>query len=441
VTEDAVGLSLLGRVLRRRWRLLLGFALAGALVGVGASVLFSPGYETSASVLLQGPRSADELQTEARVASSSVVLDRTAASLGWGMTGRELADSVGTSVADGNIIAITAVADTPERAQQLADRTAQEFVAYSTQLLGGTEDATARVSQEQQDALRQQVSQTMRRISDLHASAGRGDTIDSVGVRTGLESLRTALAQAMTKLDEIDAAASQAKMVVMGPAQRPTGPAAPTMVHFAGGGAAAFLLLGLFGHLLATRGDKRLRDEAEIVAALGSTVLGAVDVPDEPDDRARPSGPRRLIGLGDRDQPWHAPDLPAPSDEASLDVRYRRVLSRLPEHGRVLAVVPGEDPAARRAADRLVGTAENGPVSVRAVEVSAERPVVPDGTGGVLVLVTAGTRTAWELVGIAGACADAGQEVLGVVVVHRTRPIDPVPRPEVPLDGVMAGSP
>ncbi|MCT2585738.1 YveK family protein [Actinophytocola gossypii] len=438
MNEDALGLSLLGRVFRRRWRLLLVVTAAGALVGVGASLLFSPGYETSASVLLQGPRATDELRTEAQVASSSVVLDRTAASLGWGLTGRELADSVTTSVADGNIIEITAVADTAERAQQLADRTAQEFVAYSSQLLGGTEDATARVSQEQQDALRQQVSQTMQRISDLHAAAGRGDTIDSVGVRTGLESLRTALAQAMTKLDEIDAAASQAKMVVMGPAQRPTAPAAPTMVHFAGGGAAAFLLVGLFGHLLASRGDKRLRAESEIVSALGGTALGTVDVPDEPGDHAPVTGPRRLLGLGDRDRPWHAPDPPAPPDEAGLDVRYRRVLSRLPRR-EVLAVVPGDDPSARRAAARLAG---NG--SVRAVEVSAERPVVPDGSGGVLVLVTAGTRTAWELVGIAGACADAGQDVLGVVVVHRTRPLDPTdpdPRPEVPIDGALAGSP
>jgi len=225
----------------------------------------------------------------------------------------------------------------------------------------------------------------------------------------------------------------------MGPAQRPTGPAAPTMVHFVGGGAAAFLLLGLFGHLFATRADKRLRDEAEIVSALGSTVLGTVDVPDEPADRVPATGLRRLVGLGDRDQPWYAPDPPAPSDETGLDVRYRRVLSRLPVHGDVLAVVPGDDPAARRAADRLARTV--GPASVCAVEVSAERPVVPDGTGGVLVLVSAGTRTAWELVGLAGACTDAGQDVLGVVVVHRTRPLDPVPRPEVPLDGVMAGSP
>ncbi|MDQ3786432.1 MAG: exopolysaccharide biosynthesis protein, partial [Actinomycetota bacterium] len=199
-------------------------AVLGAVVGAGASFVFSPGYETSASVLLQGPRDPDELMTEAQVAHSSVVLDRTAAALRWGVSGTELADDVTAAVADGNIIEIAAVADTPERAQQLADRVAQEYVTFSTQLMANSADPSAQVSQEQQESLRQQIIETNQMISDLHNSAGQGQTIDSVGVRTGLESLRSALAQAVAKLDELESVSSSSKIVVMGPAERPLGP-------------------------------------------------------------------------------------------------------------------------------------------------------------------------------------------------------------------------
>lgn len=51
MNEDTVRLTMIGLLLRKRWRLLLVFAAAGAVIGLGASVLFSPGYETSANVL------------------------------------------------------------------------------------------------------------------------------------------------------------------------------------------------------------------------------------------------------------------------------------------------------------------------------------------------------------------------------------------------------
>jgi capsular polysaccharide biosynthesis protein len=428
VNDDTARLAVVWHVLRQRWRLLIVIAALGALVGAGASLVFSPGYETSTSVLLQGPRDPDELLTEAQVAKSSVVLDRAAGALKWGVSGADLAKSVSAAVADGNIIDITATANTPERAQQLADRVAQEYVTFSTQLLATTADASAQVSQEQQQTLRQQIIETNQRISDLHNAAGQGQTIDSVGVRTELEQLRTALSQATSKLDELDTASGQAKMVVMGPAERPNGQAAPTMVEFVAGGAALFFLLGLFGHLFAARADKRLRDEAGIVSALGSGVLGGLDAP-LVSSAAEVKGlvPRvKLFFLGDR--PWHVAALPPPADETGLTIRYRRVLSRLREHlppgpGRVLVIVADDDPAAKATAERLAEFAKEDRLELAVWEVDATRPTVPDEpVPGVLAVVTAGTRTGWELVGMAESCADAGHEVLGVVVTHLTQP-------------------
>ena len=444
VNDDTARLSIVWHVLRQRWRLLLVIAAVGALVGAGASIVFSPGYETSTSVLLQGPRDPAQLTTEAQVAMSSVVLDRAAGALKWGVSGADLADQVTAAVADGNIIEVTAKADSPERAQQLADRVAQEYVTFSTQLMSTTADASAQVSQEQQQTLKQQIIETNQRISDLHNAAGQGQTIDSVGVRTELEQLRTALSQATAKLDELDTAAGTAKMVVMGPAERPAGPAAPTMTHFVAGGAVLFLLLGLFGHLFAARADKRLRDEAGIASALGTKdVLGGIDVPEVPE--SGPPEPKGLVQKVRRfllgDEPWHVAALPDAPDEAGLEIRYRRVLSRLREQlpsgpGRVLVAVCKDDPFARRAADRLGEFAEETRLSVSVWEVDATRPTVPDQpVPGVLVVVTTGTRTGWELVGITEACADAGHEVLGVVVTHPTKQAEREQQPQPELVG------
>jgi capsular polysaccharide biosynthesis protein len=429
VNDDTARLSVVWHVLRQRWRLLIVIAALGSLVGYGASLVFSPGYETSSSVVLQGARDPNELLTEAQVAQSTVVLDRAAGALRWGVSGTDLAPRVTAAVADGNIIEITAVAETPERAQQLADRVAQEYVTFTTQLLSTNSDAAAQVSQEQQQSLRQQIIDTNQKISELHNSAGQGQTIDSVGVRTELEQLRTALSQAVSKLDEMVTASGQAKMVVMGPAERPLGPAAPTMVQFVGGGAIAFFLAGLFGHLFAARTDKRLRDEPAIVSALGTSALGGVDVPAVPAAPASGfTGRLRTAFLGDR--PWHVAALPPPLDEPGLEIRYQRVLSRLRGHlptgpGRVLTVVAADDPEARAAAERLGEFAAEQRLTLAVWEVDAARPTVPDeAVPGVVAVVTAGTRTGWELVGIAEACADAGHEVLGVVVTHPTRPAE-----------------
>jgi capsular polysaccharide biosynthesis protein len=443
VNDDQARLSVVWQVLRLRWRLLIVIAVVGAFVGAGASLVFSPGYETSTSVVLQGARDPDELLTEAQVAQSSVVLDRAAGALKWGVSGADLVEHVTAAVAEGNIIEISATADTPERAQKLADRVAQEYVTFSTQLLSTTTDASAQVSQEQQQTLRQQIIETNQKISDLHNSAGEGQTIDSVGVRTELEQLRTALSQAVAKLDELDTASGQAKMVVMGPAERPLGPASPTMAELVGGGALLFLLVGVFWHLFAARSDRRVRDETEIASALGAGILGGVEVPASPCEAATGFQARlRTFFLGDR--PWHLAALPPAVDDAGLSIRYRRVLSRLREQlptgpGRLLAVVAADDPEARVVAARLAEFADEVRLTLAVREVDPARPTVPDeAVPGVVAIVTAGSRNGWELVGIAEACADAGHDVLGVVVTHRTEPAADEPQPE--REPVLAGA-
>ena len=93
MSDDTIRLVTIGRIIRRRWRVLALYALVGALVGYGASALFPPRYTTSASVLLPGTWEERGLLTQTEVATSSTVVDRAAATLGWtGVSGSDLRD-------------------------------------------------------------------------------------------------------------------------------------------------------------------------------------------------------------------------------------------------------------------------------------------------------------------------------------------------------------
>lgn len=429
MSDDTIRLVTIGRILRRRWRLLAVLTVVGALVGYGSSLLFPPQYTTSASVLLPGAWQERELLTQTEIATSSVVIDRAAAALGWsGVGGNELRDKVSAAASDGNIIKISGTADTPERAQQLSDQVARQFVTFAARISGDSTDPEAA----QPEALRQLVAQASRRITDLADTAAPGQSVENVQTRTELVKLRTALQDAVKKLDQVDPAATKAvNLVVMGPAARPTGEAPPTKTQLVAGGAALALLLGVIGHLTAARMSRRLRTETEIAAALGSVLLGTVDVPGERlAHRSEGLGPRarirRLLGIDVR---WDQPAPRAPGDEAGRQIRYRRVCDRLrdrlPHPRPLLVVVPDGDEMAGRAAGQLVAEAGGDPL-LRVVEVSVSRPLVPDrdGESGALVVLSAGSWTAPELVGIAEACADAGHEVAGAIVagVVRARP-------------------
>ncbi|WP_392896983.1 Wzz/FepE/Etk N-terminal domain-containing protein [Streptomyces sp. LN699] len=426
MSDDTIRLVTMGRIIRRRRRLLTLLVVVGALVGYGTSLLFPPQYTTSASVLLPGAWQERELLTQAEIATSSVVLDRAAATLGWTeVSGSELRDRVSATTADGNIITISGTSDTPERAQRLSDEVARQFVTFATRIAGAGADPEAAARPE---ALRQMVMQTSRRITELADAADPGKSVESVQTRTELAKLRTALQEAVKKLEQADPAADKATMVVMGPSARPTGEAPPTRVQLVGGGALLFFLLAVIGHLATARMSRRLRTEAEIAAALGSTLLGTVDVPgDRLVHRSEGRGPRAVIRrLLDLDVRWDVPALRASGDEAGRRVRYRRVCARLRERlplpRPLLVIVPEGDETALGAAGQLVVEAEGEP-PLRVVEVSVSRPLVPerDDESGAVVVLSAGHWTAAELADIAGACADARQEVVGVVLAGMVR--------------------
>ncbi|MFF8507275.1 polysaccharide biosynthesis protein [Streptomyces sp. NPDC015492] len=434
MSEDTIRLATIGRIIRRRGRFLTLLAVVGALVGYGTSLLLPPRYTTSASVLLPGAWEERELLTQAEIATSSVVVDRAATTLGWaGVDGAELRDRVTAEAADGNIITISGTADTPERAQRLSDTVADQFVVFAAQITGAHTDPAAAKRPEE---LRQLVTRTTRRIDELADEAGPGKSVESVQTRTELSKLRTALQEAVDKLEQAGPAKERPDMVVMGPAARPAGEAPPTRVQLVVAGALLFVLLAVVCHLAAARVGRRLRTGADVTAALGSPLLGSVDVAGGRSADRSGGGARalfrRLLGIDVR---WDVPSPGASGDEESRRIRYRRVGARLRDRvpsGRLLVVVPEGDETARRAAEQLVAEAGSDPAAdaghpeglvLHVVDVPVSRPMVADrGTeSGALLVVGAGSWTAGELTGIAEACADAGHEVIGTVLAGTVR--------------------
>jgi hypothetical protein len=464
--------------------------------------VLNPGYESTSKILLQGPREEEELLGEVQIATTLVVLDQVAAELPWGTTGRQLQGAVSAAVGDGNVITITGAASTPERAQLLTDRVAHQYIVFAGKIASDATNEAAAQLQQRRALVQEEIDEITPRIARLEDSPLLPQqTSAGIAARAELDQLRARLTQAEAELDEIGDAAREAEaeatntrggLIVIEPPVAGT-VAAPTIQQLAGGGALVFAALGAFALIAAARWDLRLTVPEQIGAALGSGVLAEVDVAVESHAKASAAAWRRGRRLRDllRDDARWFPPAGRPSDGWQADVRYTRLLSKLRDHAsnahlRVLVVIADDDLRARLAVVRLAAVAaadqtpvmvltdddelaelvragadaEGAPVTVassglpapedlvvlRVVAASAARPVVPhcDGVTGAMVALAVGSRTAWELVALAGACADAGHPVIGAVVVWPVRATS-VERPDASTSApstaeAMAGS-
>lgn len=414
MTDEVVRLPVIWQLLRKRWRLLIAVTAAGTLAGAAASYALSPGYESTSQVLFRSDLEESAIDVQAQLVTSSTVLDRVAVTLGWDATGADLRDDIAADGKDGGLIEITGAAATPQLAQELANQVATEYVDFTTSLIATTDGASAQLRAEQIEALRRQVEAANDRIDRLHGIAERDDqTLGTVRVRTQLESLRKDLSEAMSDLTEATAATGSEKPLILGPASLPTTKAAPTLAHLAVGGGGVGFLLGGFGLLLAARSDTRLRDTGEIGAALGVPVTGTVAVTNTLTRQPR----------------WSRSQRSEPPLSLEMERRYLDVLNSLTtddEARKLLLVAATDDPVARRAVARLAMAAGKDESRCTVRRVAHINPAEPnleadDDSSAALLVLSAGSRTGWELLDIAMACVVAGHPLAGAVVARPTR--------------------
>ncbi|MGH3828875.1 MAG: hypothetical protein ACRDRS_00265 [Pseudonocardiaceae bacterium] len=484
MSDDVVRLSMVGQILRKRWRLMLVLATLGAVVGASASLLWPSAYESSSRVLVLGDPDKAEVLSEAQIAMSLVVLDRAAARLKWGVDGPALRDSVTAGVADGDVIEINVKANSPDRARQLAEAVTQQYIAFAGELMTKASSVSGEVLTLRRDSLQKQIASMNQRISELQGSVGLLDAANAQGAaaRAELQQLNGSQTAAAKELDDLDAsiasaqgqaAASGQDFSVIEPPLAPPAQLTPIRLQLVAGGVVLGAVLGAFALVAAHQTDRRLWRGPEIAAALGAPILGtvgacaeaAVTSPANGSSNGRDPGTRRpLLQRLLRDgAPWDVERITGHGDPSLDYLRYRRVLARLrgaPEDSvKILVIVVDDDVIASRAVDRLAIEAASHPTSINVdvsasadqdrstpaavlsvVPVSAVRPTIPDSpdVSGVLVVVTSGTRTAWELLAVAEACHDAGHPVAGVLMVlPRVAEDEDVDREQSPLSAAV----
>ena len=472
MNETSIDLALIWRLVRRRKATLLVLAVLGACVGAALSLVLSPGYVSTSKVLLQGSRNPNEVPGETQIATSLIVLDHAADDLGWGVTGSQLQSRVSAVITDGNVLEINGAAPTPEAAQQLTDKVTSEYVNFSSQIVSDAAKASSDSTAQARTTIQQKIDDANKRITEIQTSpAITSQGPDGEQARNDLQQQQRVVADATKQLDQLDSASESAALnaSLSGSSTRiiqlptlPTSHGSPTLVQLVLGGAAALALLGVLGHLIALRTDKRLRRAQDMAESFGAPVLGIVGAAAV--QAAKPSLLGRLLH---DDRRWAYRAVPVVDDGRGRDARYQRVLRRLQPSGRgaaeIVVVVPSDDQTALRALVDLAVAAAAGSLPVALVtedegwagevalvaesrgvgsgltagpavpepgsaftivvaRVVAAQPTVPDigTTNGVLLLVEVGTRTSWELAGIAGACVDAGHPLLGLVAVVPT---------------------
>lgn len=469
MNETPIGLALIGRLLRKRWVVFAVLAIVGACVGAASSFVLSPGYVSTSKVLLQGQRNPTEVPGETQIATSLIVLDHAAADLNLAVSGSDLASRVSAEIASGNVLVITGSGATPLAAQQLADKITEEYVGFSTQIIADATNASNAQTDKARAALQQKIDDANKRLTEIQSSpAVTAQGAEGDQARADMQQQQRIVGDATKQLGQIDAASETASLNqtlkganvrIIQMATLPTGQSAPTLWQLALAGAAAFVVLGILAHLIALRTDKRLRRAQDMATAAGAPMLAVVT------EARRGNAPSSLVRriLGD-DRRWAAEDLPA-EDVRGRDARFQRLLHRLPAGGGpavLLAVLPAGD---RLACDALVDLAvvaaagatpvavvtedeelreriaaeaenhglgsaltaaadmpETSALALVVAVVAADQPIVSttQASDGALLLTEAGTRTGWELAGIAGACGDAGQPLLGLVAVVPT---------------------
>ena len=418
MTEDAISLSAVARLLGRRWRLLVLAASVGAGLGGLVALAYSPSYYSGSKVLIQDEPDEARVISEAQIATSLAVLDRVAEILHWGKDGAALVRSVSATAMDGDILRIDVRAGSPSRARHLADLTTEQYLTYSTGLLTKTASASESVLLPQREVLRQQLDGIDARTAELRGQPDLRDSTSVAGAaaHAELQDLEGTRVRVLQQVAALEGQIAQAHALAVAGAQhfavldRPVEPAAASSLSRLGLTvriALGALILTAVVLVLRRQRDRRLYEAADIARAAGVALLGVVSV----------QAATRSPGPGGRGE-----------QESKLrELRYRRFLAKLttlssdaagePRAPVAMLLVAG-DALAERAAARVAELAGDD-VPLLVLPIGMPRPTVPDlsSTARVVLSVTVGTLTAGQLMDLAGACHDAGRLACGALVV------------------------
>ena len=280
---DQVDLRGYLRVLRRRWLLVTATTVLVAGVALGASLVETPLYRSSATVAVEPPVmtsepgglaiSDQEIETQLQVLMSQEVAARAADDLGLGLGAGALLGKVGAArVPDSRVIQVAAVDADPRRAADIAQAFAEAYLAERRA------DALDRVL-EASAALQDRTALVRERLAEVEAQITRsGQTTTLVEERRALDDQLSQLTAQLTVLDATDSFVRGGGEIIRS-AGVPGAPTSPQPVRSGALGLVAGLALGIALAFVRDRFDDAVRTDHDVTHALdGSPVLGHVPV-------------------------------------------------------------------------------------------------------------------------------------------------------------------
>lgn len=281
-TGEGVALSHYFRVLQRRWWVVL----LGALLGVWGALAYLwlvPQQVTatttlSVNIITNDPfnlaRSAAgllDLESEAQVASSSVVAQRAADALEGDITEQEMRQSLDvTGVSDTSILRISVTGSTEAQAQEAADAVASEYLTYRSEQAQARIDRNLTSARSRLESLREDLAAA----NEARAAAAE-DSQEFTQAETD-RSLVTleinTLLEEVASTQAIDTAAGS----VLNPATRNPVVRTPPRELVLLTGLLLGLALGVLGAFLRTPMRRRIRSDRDVIECGGRAVLGAL---------------------------------------------------------------------------------------------------------------------------------------------------------------------
>ncbi|MGO1307460.1 MAG: hypothetical protein ACTMIH_08615 [Microbacterium gubbeenense] len=417
-----IGLDHYLRVLARQWRVVVAMTFIGVAAS-GAFLLITTDRITATtqvnlSVITTEPfspqRAASGLldkATEAAIASSYVVAQRTAAALDDGTIPSELHDAIEVSISeDGTIARVRATAPTRAVAVERADAVASAYLGYRSDEAEERRDTIVANLTERVDALNTD-------LAEVNESLASTDSVPrEAQAASDREQILAELTQILAERTSLRSLITTGGSVLTDAAQNPVDVAPSRKIAVATGIGCGIVLGIVFAFIRDPRG-RRLRSASEIAHATGARVLARMQ-----DPLAHPPLSR--------------------ADAASLAVVRERVIANLPTANRIL-VIDDADDGSGTAAELVAAIAETGrrarlaDPETRDLEYRDDGSVIviacptSDGTAALLAAIRQsdvallvareGTTTNVTAREVIGEVRQAGVGFLGTIVYPRIR--------------------
>ncbi|MBT0992901.1 hypothetical protein KIN34_01165 [Cellulomonas sp. DKR-3] len=283
-TEETPGVDVreYGRVVLRRWRVVLACTLLGGL-GAAAYLYVTPVESTATSVVnltlitsdpYDTSRSAAglvDMQTEAQTAQSTSVAILAAGRLGDGTTPEALRRSVTVTAIDSTTIMRVAATDiSPQRARARADAVAESFLAYRAQQAGDRIDTVVRQGEARLASLRDDLAEANATLQDADPASNEASQAETdrqlITLQINAVLTRTSTFESIDTNGGTILTSAESNRVVT----------APDRTRILAMGVLAGLGLGLVGAFVRDASDRRVRVGSDLARLGAGPVIGRV---------------------------------------------------------------------------------------------------------------------------------------------------------------------